>query len=121
MKRFIAVTKEQEAFLAKAFKVTDRMVRYALSYSVDSDTCKRIRRLALQRGGVMMVSDCKEIETIHDADGMMKQLMPNGAVIEISKETGDADVYYKGKLRVHFDNIRVRELSALQATAMALK
>ncbi len=120
MKRFIAVTTEQREFLMKTFRVDVRTVRNALSYSFDSNTCKRIRKLALQRGGVMMCT-AKEIETIHDADGVMKQLLPNGAVIEIDKKTGDAVVYIKGEPRIHVENIRVREIGALQKSAMALK
>lgn len=120
MKRFIAVTKEQRDFITKAFEITPRMIDYALSYSKDTSLAKRIRNLALQRGGVMMCT-IKEIETIHDADGVMKQLLPNGAVIEIDKKTGDAVVYMKGEPRIHVENIRVREIGALQKSAMALK
>ena len=120
MKRFIAVTSETRKFLVKTFKVDVRTVRNALSFSYESDTCRRIRKLALQRGGEIMVTS-REIETIHDADGMMKQLLPNGAVIEFNKKTGNAIVYYKGEPRIHVENIGVKEISALQKSALELR
>lgn len=120
MKRFIAATTENRAFLAKTFRVDERTVRNALSYAYDSDICKRIRKLAVERGAVKMVT-CQEMECIFDSDGNMTQLLPNGAIVEISKETGNADVYLKGALMIHFDNIRVSEINALQQSAMALK
>lgn len=121
MKRYIAMTRKDKEALAKECHVTVRTVNNALSYVYDSDTVQHIRDVALKRGAVMMVSECNEIETIHDADGVMTQLLPNGAVIEMNKDTGDVDVYFKGNAMIHLDNIRVREISALQASAMALK
>ncbi len=120
MKRFIAATTENRAFLAKAFRVDERTVRNALSYAYSSDICKRIRKLAVERGAVKMVT-CNEAECIFDSDGNMIQLLPNGAVIEISKETGNADVYLKGILMIHVDDIHAREIKALQQSAMVLK
>lgn len=95
-------------------------MRNALTFSYESDTCRRIRKLALQRGGVVMVV-ATELETIHDADDMMKQLLPNGAVMELNKKTGTAIVYYKGEPRIHVENIGVKEIDALQKSALELK
>lgn len=120
MEKYISITQEQREFIIKAFGVTSRMVNYALSYRKDTALARRIRRLALERGGVRMVA-VNEIECIHDADGVMTQLMPNGAVIKIDRNTGDAKVYYNGKPVICVDNIRAREIAALQESAMALK
>ena len=120
MKIYIAVTDKQRQLIIDAFKITPRMVRYALSYDSDTNLAKRIRKLALEAGGVRMVT-VAEIECIFDSYGNMTQLMPNGAVIEISKETGDAKVFMKGKLKIHVDDIRIREIGALQKAASELK
>ena len=120
MKKYIAVTDKQRQLIVDAFKITTRMVRLALSYDSDSNLAKRIRKLALEAGGVKMVA-IAETECIFDSEGNMTQLMPNGAVIEISKETGDAKVFTKGKQRIHVEDIRVREIAALQSAAMELK
>lgn len=120
MKRFIAITDKQRDLITGAFGVTVRMVRYALTFERDTDLARRIRKLALQSGGVMMCVT-KEIETIHDADGKMTQLMPNGAVIELDHSTGNATVYYKGEPRIGVENIRVREIASLQSAALKLR
>lgn len=60
-------------------------------------------------------------DCIHDANGVMTLLMPNGAVIKIDRNTGDAKVYYNDKPVISAENIRVREIAALRESAMALK
>ena len=70
-KRVIEVTKETRDFLQQAFDVTGTMVWYALNFDEkrgQSDLAKRIRNLALQKGGVVL-NIGPEIETIHSADG----------------------------------------------------
>ena len=119
MKKYIDITKAVRQDIRKAFKVTEQMVSYALRFDPTngmSDTAKRIRSYALQKGGVVMVVG-KEVETIHDADGYMRQYFPNGAMVEVDKSTGNAALLWKGEMMVSFDNIKVRELSTLQNAA----
>ena len=74
-KRVIEVTKETRDFLQQAFDVTGTMVWYALNFDEkrgQSDLAKRIRSLALQKGGVVL-NIGPEVETIHSADGRMRQ------------------------------------------------
>lgn len=59
MKRYIDTTKENREFLMRAFGVTERTLYYALRYDGvrgDSDLAKRIRKAAIERGGVAMVT-----------------------------------------------------------------
>lgn len=39
-----------------------------------NDLAKKIRSLALQRGGIVMV-EAPEMDTLHDADGYMRQYL----------------------------------------------
>lgn len=123
MKKYIDVTKAVRQDIKKAFGVTEQMISYALRFDSTngmSDKAKRIRSYALQKGGVVMVVG-KEVETIHDSDGYMRQYFPNGAMIEINKSTGDTVLSWKGKPMVSFGNIKVRELGSLQHIAQILK
>ncbi|AGB29729.1 hypothetical protein Prede_2606 [Prevotella dentalis DSM 3688] len=89
VKRMIQITNEDRAFLLKTFGVTREMIRYALVFDKKhgrSDLAKRIRTVALQRGGKLM-NLIPECETIHDANGMMRQQFENGAQIELNKST----------------------------------
>jgi len=75
MKKYIHVTKEDRAFLVKVFGVTPKMVQCALHYDVrrgGSELAKKIRKCALERGGTVMAVS-PEVETLHDADGYMRQ------------------------------------------------
>lgn len=90
VKRMIQITNENRAFLLKTFGVTREMIRYALVFDQKhgrSDLAKRIRKTALEHGGIV-VNVVPECETIHDANGMMRQRFENGVTLEVNKNTG---------------------------------
>ena len=122
-KRVIEVTKETREFLQKAFKVSQPMVWYALTFDEkrgQSDLAKRIRNLALQKGGVVL-NIGPEIETIHSADGRMRQYFPHDVLLEVdTRNTGLVAVYKKGELQRSWDNPGVSELDGIQNWAMSL-
>ena len=122
-KRVIEVTKETRDFLQKAFDVTGTMVWYALNFDEkrgQSDLAKRIRNLALQKGGVVF-NIGPEIETIHSADGCMRQYFPHDVLLEADTRcTGLVAVYKKGELQRSWDNPGVSELDGIQSWAMSL-
>ena len=122
-KRVIEVTKETRDFLQQAFDVTGTMVWYALNFDEkrgQSDLAKRIRNLALQKGGVVL-NIGPEIETIHSADGRMRQYFPHDVLLEADTRcTGLVAVYKKGELQRSWDNPSVSELDGIQNLAMSL-
>ena len=122
-RRVIEVTKETREFLQKAFNVTGTMVWYALNFDEkrgQSDLAKRIRNLALQKGGVVL-NIGPEIETIHSADGCMRQYFPHDVLLEAdTRGTGLVAVYKKGELQRSWDNPGVSELDGIQSWAMSL-
>ena len=100
----------------KVFKVTEQTVFNAICFDSkrgNTDTAKRIRSFILQNGGIVMVEQ-PEVETIHDAEGMMRQYFPNGAMIEVNKITGDLTSYYKGAEMIKKENVSVRQLAEVQ-------
>ena len=123
-KRVIEVTKETRDFLQQAFDVTATMVWYALNFDEkrgQSDLAKRIRNLALQKGGVVL-NIGPEIETIHSADGRMRQYFPHDVLLEADTRcTGLVAVYKKGELQRSWDNPGVSELDGIQNWAMSGK
>lgn len=122
-KRVIEVTKETRDFLQQAFDVTGTMVWYALNFDEkrgQSDLAKRIRNFALQKGGVVL-NIGPEIETIHSADGRMRQYFPHDVLLEAdTRSTGQVAVYKKGELQRIWDNPGVSELDGIQNWAMSL-
>ncbi len=66
------------------------MVSYALNFHPvkgQSDLAKKIRSLAVQRGGFELVT-APTSEVVHDADNMMRQHFENGWMWEGDKNTG---------------------------------
>lgn len=96
MKKYIHITKADREFIAKALGITERMVFKAIRFEKGSNTelCDKIRRLAMQRGGIVMVV-IPEIETLHDHDKVIRQYCPNGALIELDRNDGKGYVISK--------------------------
>lgn len=116
MKRRIDTTKELRQRAMKVFGVTEQTVFNAICFDErrgNTDTGKRIRSYILQNGGVVLV-ELKEVETIHDADGYMRQYFPNGAMIEIDKKTGDLKGYYRGEVVMDFKDVKLHQLDDIQ-------
>lgn len=55
MKKYIHVKKEDREFLAKVFGITPRMVFNAVHFESDSELARKVRKLAMDRGGIVMV------------------------------------------------------------------
>ena len=121
MKKYIDVTKEVRQDIIAAFKVTGTMIYYALNFDAkrgESEKAKRIRAYAKQKGGIVMVA-APEVETIHDADGYMRQYFPNGAMIECNKANGNVDVFYKGQKMKSYEDVKIKQLEEIQSICSA--
>lgn len=122
-KRYIHIMKEDREFIMKSLGVTERTVLNAICFDEKrghTDLAKRIRKLAMSRGGIVMVVN-PEIETLFDADNYMRQYFPNGALIELDKKAGTGDVLFKGERAGHYENVSLRDIEEIQAFASALK
>ena len=117
MKRVITVTRSQREFLAKAFGVTKEMVSYALNFHPvkgQSDLAKKIRCLAVQRGGFELVT-APASEVVHDADGVFKKYFENGWMWEADKRTGLLVVLdEKGEVVERVENARIKTIESVQ-------
>lgn len=119
-RRRIAVSREERRKLMTMFGVGERTVFYALNGNGDkSELTARIRKAAMERGGTVLVT-LPEMETFHDADGVMRQLLPNGAQLEFSKSEGWCEVYYEGSLIGRYQDVKVSEIESIQQFAQKL-
>lgn len=122
MEKYIAVTKENREFLIKAFRTTKMTVWRALTFAErggESPLARKIRELAQDRGGVLMIVS-PAMETMHDADNFMRQYFPNGIMLECDKNTGHVDIIKDGDVMKGYDNVTIGQLSAIQAEAQAM-
>ena len=123
MKKYIHITKEDRMFIMKALGVTERTVFNAIRFDSkrgDTELARKIRKLAMERGGIVMV-EIPEIECLFDADGYMRQYLPNNTILEFSFENGDCDVFHKGEKVRHYENVVVSNIKNIQNWALALK
>lgn len=122
MKKYIHIQKADREFIAKALDITERTIFNATHFenmSEGNDLAKKIRTLALQRGGIVMV-DAPEWEVLHDADGYMRQYLDD-VLLEFSKEKPTCDVYKKGEKVRHYDNVMTSDIQGIQDWASTLR
>lgn len=125
MKRYIHIQKADREFILNLFKVTGRTVDNALRFDAErgnTDLARKIRKVAMEHGGIVMVVS-PEAETLFDADGYMRQYLPNGVLLEFEKEAGNGgcNVYLKGGMVRRYDNVQVRDIPAIQNWAATLR
>ena len=122
MKKYIHIKKEDREFIATAFDITERTIFNATHYTdmnEGTDLMKKIRSLALQRGGIVMV-EAPEWEVLYDADGYMRHYLGD-VLLEFDKNSGCCDVYKKGEKVRHYDNVMLAEIQGIQDWALALR
>ena len=108
--------------MAKTFNVSDKTVWNALRFDKkrgETDCAKRIRKFALQKGGIVMVV-APEVEVLYDYDGVINQYFPNGAKLESDKNTGDTELFYKGERVARWENIKLRDMDTIQQMVAGL-
>lgn len=128
-RRFISLEAEDQQKIAKAFGVTRRAIRYALSFDPvkgKTENSRRIRSYALQLGGREMVEipaeALAEVETEHEtAERRMLQRFPHGTLLSTSIETGEARIVSAdGQLLQVSQVSTLADLYAMQARAAEL-
>lgn len=123
MKKYIHIKREDREFIAKAFGITERSVFNAIRFDDrrgETELARKVRKLAMERGGIVMV-EIPENETLHDADGYMRQYLPNDVLLEFSREDGGCDVFHKGMKVRHYENVLVRDIPEIQNWALTLR
>lgn len=122
MKRYIHIKKEDREFIMKSFGITEQSVMNALNFDTkrgNSDTAKRVRKLAMARGGIVMV-EAPEGELFHDSDGYIRGYLPGEVLIELSKTDGSGVVFKRGERMRSYKNVSLTDIPGIQAYAAGL-
>ena len=122
MKKYIHIQKADREFIAKAFKVSERTIFSAIHFTnmnEGNDLARKIRTLALKRGGIVMV-EAPEWEVLHDADGYMRYYVGD-VLLEFSKKEPVCDVFKKGVKVRHYDNVMTSDIQGIQDWALTLR
>lgn len=115
----IEVNKQTREMLVKLFNTTSVSVWRALSFRDNSPKSQRIRCAAEQNGGKLLLLT-PAMETIHDAEGFMRQYFPAGVMIEADKNTGRVELLKNGTVVNSWDSVKLSEFPAIQQEAVKL-
>lgn len=119
MKKYIHIEKKDREFLEKAFGITGRAVFNALHFEDErdgSELMRKVRRVALQRGGIVMV-EAPEAETLFDGDGAMRQYLPGGVLLEFIYDDASCTVFVHGEAVKRYDSVMVSDIPYIQKFA----
>lgn len=115
MKKQILTDNETKAFLMKAFGCTRQQVWRALNFERDSDLARRIRILALKRGGKLTEGYIPKCETTHNtADRTMEQTFGPRVKIVADFQNGEVSVMVDEIKKNSYSNLSIPEFMQLQ-------
>lgn len=115
MKKQILTDNETKAFLMKAFGCTRQQVWRALNFERDSDLARRIRLLALKRGGKLTEGYIPKCETTHvTADRTMEQTFGPRVKIVANYKTDEVKVLVDGIEKDKYNISSIPEFMQLQ-------
>lgn len=89
---------ETKEFLAKTFKCTPQAVWLALTFQRDSEMARRMRVLALKRGGTLVGAKKLQWDTTHEeVEKTMTQTLGERVKLVYDKTNGEATLYVDGQ------------------------
>lgn len=120
-RRFIDIPASVRKEIRGVFGCSEMAMWRALKYESSTGLSRRIRRLALLKGGRLM-AELPLMETLHDADGIMRQELENGVQVVVWKETGLVRVFdAAGCLLLEEQDCSIRGLMAVQVWAAGVE
>lgn len=116
MRKQILTDNETKAFLIKTFQCSRQAVWQALTFQRNSDQARRIRHLALQRGGKLTDGYAPKCETSYEeGEKTMTQRFGSRVKIVAHRETGNVSVFVDDRLKESYENLDVFGLMQLQS------
>ncbi len=116
MRKQILTDNETKAFLIKTFQCSRQAVWQALTFQRNSDQARRIRHLALQRGGKLTDGYAPKCETSYEeGEKTMTQRFGSRVKIVAHRETGNVSVFVDDRLKENYENLNVCSLMQLQS------
>lgn len=120
MKKQILIDRAEKGYLQKLFDCTNVMVWKALTFESDSDLAKRIRKAAVERGGVLTgvkIPQNKVIEletTYQTAEKTMTQTFGTRVKIIVYTKQNLTVVLVDDQVKMKQENLSIPEFMKLQ-------
>lgn len=115
MKKQIVTDGETKEFLMKAFECSRMQVWKALHFKSNSEAARRIRTLAIKRGGVLISRFTPECDTTHEEVGRtMTMRWGNRVKLVCSRDSNEVKVYVDNDIKRVVTVSTIPELMDLQ-------
>ncbi len=116
MEREILLPNRIQRSLSAEHKCSENELNRALKYQRNSPRAKRLRRAAIERGGLIFTGERKPQGFMPDADTrfdhseeVMYQKFGNRVELQVSRKTNTATVFIDGELVATFENYTMRD------------
>lgn len=117
----IIVSRDTRTFIMDAYKCKEKAVWAALNFHTDSPLARRIRSLALQRGGVLIDGNSPKAEPVYDtANRIMTQSFSDEISIMANFTNGIVRLFNGNAIVEELNNISLEEFMQLQQRARRL-
>ena len=115
MRKQILVDNKTKRFLADSFGCTMQAVWFALTFQRNSEQARRMRTLALERGGKLAGGDVPECDTFFDeASKTMVQPFGERVKIVFDHTSDETSVYVDGEMKERRKGLGIDDFMQLQ-------
>lgn len=115
MKKQILTDNETKAFLIKTFGCTRQAVWQALNFERNSELARKIRTLALKRGGKLTEGYIPDCDTsFNESDGTMDVTFGERVKIIVHRDTDAVEVLVDGDVKDSYEKLSVFDFTQLQ-------
>lgn len=115
MKKQILTDNETKAFLIKTFGCTRQAVWQALNFERNSELARKIRTLALKRGGKLTEGYIPDCETsFNESEGTMDVTFGERVKIIVHRDTDAVEVVVDGDVKDSYEKLSVFDFTQLQ-------
>ena len=115
MRKQILTDNETKVFLMRAFGCTRQAVWQALNFKSDSDQSRRIRQLALKRGGKLLNSYVPECDTVfNESENTIEQSFGPRVKIVVNRKTRTVKVLVDDNIKDIRIDMSVADFMQLQ-------
>lgn len=115
MRKQILTDNETKTFLMKVFKCSRQAVWQALNFKRDSDQARRIRQLALKRGGKLTDGYVPECDTVfNECENTVECTFGPRVKIVYDRGTEETQVLVDGQFKDRYQGLDIPEFMQLQ-------
>lgn len=115
MRKQILTDNETKTFLMKVFKCSRQAVWQALNFKRDSDQARRIRQLALKRGGKLTDGYVPECDTVfNECENTVECTFGPRVKIVYDRGTEETQVLVDKQLKDRYQGLDIPEFMQLQ-------